>query len=354
MSLRLSSVGCLATATVLAALFAWTTRAADQRRGRAIEFSELRSAEAITNLNQLSTKRNGLKQLEEDLYKPLQSFAPKTSLDGFFDPPEQPRAPSQLQSRRAKEQLDRQRNWVFLDPDEKAAGLSPEEIFHMPEFDADGQEKKKLSVFERYLANQDRKRADKAKTDKSNTGRNKSEDFFGSGEESDSRDDAGAWDDKSTDGAGNRDRGVKKPFGNDIGGSAPLIGHGTFTDIFGLGEKAASAEDAAKHKAYMDEFRSLLNSGWKTTGETLSSPGGLPEAAKSSFSPVGAWDSLPGSKSRETPSSFSGSVPSFSSSPSRSSGFDSSFRNSTPAPAPAATTKVAPPIPTFTAPRRSF
>ena len=41
-------------------------------RGRSIEFSSPRSDEVTTNLHQLTSKKDGLKQLEEDLYQPLQ------------------------------------------------------------------------------------------------------------------------------------------------------------------------------------------------------------------------------------------------------------------------------------------
>src|SRR5436190_22056285 len=149
MSFRISSIGYATLFAAAAALAVVQTQAAEQRRGRSIEFSEPLSAESITNIDQLTLKKNGLRQLEEDLYKPFQTFSPKTSLDGFLDPPRQRRS-STVQNKKAKEQLDRQRNWVFADPDDDASGLSAEEIFHVPEYDSDGQPKKRLSVFEQY------------------------------------------------------------------------------------------------------------------------------------------------------------------------------------------------------------
>lgn len=350
MSFRSSSLGCATFSVAAAAVLAFQAHGADQHRGRSIEFSEPRSAESITNIEQLTVKKNILKQWEEDLNKPL---TPRTSLDGFLEPPRRRRGPSPLQMKKAKEQMDRQRNWVFIDPDEQGAGTSAEEIFNIPEYDADGLEKKKLSVFEHYLQNQERK---KGKDGKLNSGKAAAEDYYGSEKDSESWDSWENWDDNgSKDGkkTGERDRALKNIFGNDS--SLSPVQRGTFTDIFGLGDKATSAEDAAKHKAYLDEFRSLLNPGGKPSGESFGLPPTLPDSTKSSLSAVGGWQSFPGAAQRENPSSFSGAKSSFGSTPAQNAFGDfntKSFSSPVPTPAPAATTK--PTVPTFTAPRRSF
>ena len=85
MSFRLSSLQvCLgaAAAVALSGLLVCSAQAGGKERGRPIEFSAPKSDEVTTNLNQLTSKKDGLKQLEEDLYRPLQSFSPKSSLDG--------------------------------------------------------------------------------------------------------------------------------------------------------------------------------------------------------------------------------------------------------------------------------
>jgi hypothetical protein len=290
--------------------------------------------------------------LEEDLYRPLETFAPKNSLDGFFDPPQQRQRPvSAIQSKREKEALERQKNWIFLDPDDQAAVPTAEQIFNLPEYDADGQQKKKLSVFEQYLENQDRKRSGKNKS-----GKSKTDNVLGSRKDSDSWDEAGAKDDlKGSDGIGERDQSLKKSIGNESGNSPALAGRGTFSDIFGLGEKTPSAEDTAKHKAYMSEFHSLLNSGWQAPADSFNSSWGLQGAAKSSVSPVGAFDSLPGVSRRESSSSLSGAVPTFNSTPAHSTLQDFNVKSaSAPVLTPAPAAKVTPATPTFTAPRRAF
>src|SRR5947207_15774493 len=111
MSLRLSRFGLFPSVLVAgaAAFFADGSQGADPGRGRSIEFSEPRSAETITNLNQLTTKKDSLKQLEADLYRPFQSFSPKTSLDGFYDPPQPQRQVRRL-SKQTMDKLERRRD----------------------------------------------------------------------------------------------------------------------------------------------------------------------------------------------------------------------------------------------------
>jgi len=352
--MRISSIGYATLFAAAAAFAAVQAQGAEQHRGRSIEFSEPRSSESMTNLDQLTFKKNGLKQLEEDLYKPFQTFSPKSSMEGFLDPPQARRAPAPMPNKKQKERLDRQRNWIFVDPDDESSGPTAEEIFNIPEYDADGQPKKKLSVFEQYVQNQERKQKGKGKDDKGNGWRSGT-DFAGAGNDSDSRDDSDSWGDKK-EGASDRDRGLKKPSGSDNGGGFAPTQRGTFTDIFGLGDRTVSPEDAAKHKAYLDEFRALLSPGGKAPGDSFGLPGAVPDSSKSSLSAVGSWDNFPGSAQRENLNSFSGTKSAFGSTPSPNSAYGFNSRNfSSPAPAPApATVNPTPKAPTFAAPRRSF
>ncbi len=83
MRVRFSRLCSPATLAVLATcwLWCWSGRAAEPQRGRPIEFSEPRSAEITTNMNQLGSKRGGLRELEGELFKPLQNF----SLNGHLE-----------------------------------------------------------------------------------------------------------------------------------------------------------------------------------------------------------------------------------------------------------------------------
>src|ERR1039457_4562947 len=108
MSFRLLSLQICLGVVLLAAggLLVCSAEAGEKERGRPIEFSVPKSDEVTTNLHELTSKKDGLKQLEEDLYKPLQMFAPKSSLDGGVAPPVRPPAGSVIQSKRAKELLE--------------------------------------------------------------------------------------------------------------------------------------------------------------------------------------------------------------------------------------------------------
>src|SRR5512147_1595955 len=118
MSFRLCALRvCRATVTLaVTGLLVSSAYAADRQRGRPIEFSAPKSDEVTTNLHQLTSKKDGLKQLEEDLYKPLRSFTPKSSLEGVVAPPARPPSPPVIQNKRVKELLERRKNWVFMTP----------------------------------------------------------------------------------------------------------------------------------------------------------------------------------------------------------------------------------------------
>jgi hypothetical protein len=268
MSFRLSSSGLFPSVLVagVAVFLANGSQAADTGRGRSIEFSEPRSAETITNLNQLTAKKDTLKQLEADLYRPFQTLTPKTSLDGFYDPPRPQRQVRRL-SKQVKEKLERQRDWIFVDPDDTSAGPTAESIFNLRQYDENGQEKKKLSVFEQFYQNEDRKRTEKAKE------RSKTEELLNPDKNSDSWDETGSKGErKSSDGFGEREQALRKLFGNDQKSAGPTIPHGTLTDIFGLGEKTQSPGDIAKHNAALrDQFSSMLSSGWQPPSDPFKS-----------------------------------------------------------------------------------
>src|SRR5215510_5530106 len=88
--------------------------------------NESRSGNLATNSPSAKPKQNGLKQLEQDLFRPFETLAPKGSLDGAYVPsmPPPQAAPSSVQSKRAKELLEHRRDWVFETPDEILAGPS--------------------------------------------------------------------------------------------------------------------------------------------------------------------------------------------------------------------------------------
>ena len=152
MSFRLLSlrVCCGLVAVALTSLLPCSAQTGGRPRGRPIEYSEPRSDEVTTNLHQLTIKEDGVKELEEDLYQPLRSFTPQSSLDGVAAPLPPSPAPPAIQSKRAKELLERRKNWIFARPEDLVAEPTLEEILKTPEYGKDGREKKQTPALERY------------------------------------------------------------------------------------------------------------------------------------------------------------------------------------------------------------
>src|SRR5258708_9222455 len=139
-------------------LLAYEAKAGEKQRGRSIEFSDRKSDEVTTNLNQMGSRKDGLRQLEDDLGKPFQTFNPRSSLDGVFNiPMRQPNAPA-IQSKRAKELIEKQNNWIFMSPEDLAGAPTEADILKLREYDKDGQEKKKSSPLESFMEKQQTER----------------------------------------------------------------------------------------------------------------------------------------------------------------------------------------------------
>jgi len=64
-----------------------------------------------------------------------------------------------MQNKREKELEDMRKNWVFVNPDESTKGPTPEEIFGLKEYEENGEEKKPMSVLEKFYQKPDRKRS---------------------------------------------------------------------------------------------------------------------------------------------------------------------------------------------------
>jgi hypothetical protein len=360
MSFRLSSRQiCLATATIgLSGLLAGNAQTGGKERGRPIEFSLPRSDEVTNNLNQLRSKKDSLKQLEDDLYKPLESFAPKSSLDGVAAPP--PRAPSvpTIESKRVKELLERRKNWGFMSPEDLLGAPTVEDVLKTPELGPEGQEKRELPALERYY-----KRLATKRVGADNPLQSKDEDLFGMPSKSKSRDERAAQDDSNLpSGVRESEQELRTKLVEPGGSDSPfarVATHGNLSDIFGLGNETLSKEQIEEHKKFMDGYRSLVDPSWHpptvATAENLlstitgeaASPAGKPAAGlPSSLSPVPhtALD-----VQRDVVSPRLGPL-----GPPDVNAQALGQTRPTPALPMAEPTRVAPPAPKFTAPRRSF
>jgi hypothetical protein len=122
-----------------------------QSRGRAIEFSEPRTTQVLTNLNQLREKKDNPRPFEED--REFRGFD-RSSLQGVPAPVYRLQANPLIMNARVRELLDKRKNWIFANPDDPTPGTTAESIFNLREFDTSGNEKKKSSVVELYIERQ--------------------------------------------------------------------------------------------------------------------------------------------------------------------------------------------------------
>jgi hypothetical protein len=263
MSNRLSSPRwCLALAVwALCGLMVCSAQTGRRERGRSIEFSNPKSDEISTNLHQLSSKKDSLKQLEEDFYRAFKTVSGGSSLDAVAPPPINPPQAPKGPSKRVKELLERRKNSFLLTREDLAPTPTPEEIFKIPEYGPDGVEKTKKTPMELYWERMDAKRAANLKP--THPEDQEVSPLFGptgGRESSKSREESDL-----PPGLKEREEALRQLFNTGAGdsGLAPATSfkHGAFSDIFGLGENVPSKEQTLEHKKMMQEFNSILDSG---------------------------------------------------------------------------------------------
>jgi len=284
-----------------------TGRAADQPRGRPIEFSDPKSSEITTNLNQLTGRRGGLRDLEDDLTKSFQqTFSSGGSLDGVVVPPVRS-GPGPGQNKKVKEVLERKKNWAFRNPEDLTSGPTAEELFNLPEYGADGKEKKPRSSVESYFERLDHDRQGAlGKRDREGAG---DKPFAAIREAVNLQDDAESKNEVLRE-IKDSDRSMLRFFDSRPGGSMPVpeSPRSTWSDIFGLGEtRSIDQLDAQKlyEKANMNQFKQLLGSSplpsMATEGPSFVNP--INESRP--VVPIGGLDTLP---AQSRPSSFGGNA----------------------------------------------
>lgn len=122
------------------------------RRGQPIQFSEPRNDLISSNLNSLSTgRKDSLLRIEDDLRKPFDFFSSDGSLDGVRINIRPQLPPPVVNSRKARELLDKKKNWVYMDDEElEGRGPTPEEMMGVDELDPETALKKRQTAMERY------------------------------------------------------------------------------------------------------------------------------------------------------------------------------------------------------------
>jgi hypothetical protein len=255
-----------AAASCLGAWLAFSAHAAGGSRGRPIkEFPVPKSDEVTTNLHQLTSKADGLKQLEEDLYQPLQSLAPKSSLDGVVVRPPRPSAGPVIQNKRVKELLERRKDWVFMTPEDLLAPPTVEEILKAPQLDFEGQEQKDSPAMERFY------RRLAAKRPEANTPLPGDSKDAGGGPAESLPGDESALREEMNLPSGVRESAEALHQLLDLANSdSPFVReatHGDFADTFGLNGTPPSPQQVREHKKFMDEYRSLADPNWHPSPE---------------------------------------------------------------------------------------
>ncbi len=254
MSLRLASLGWRVGLALVCSVAIGQAQTEGKAHRRSLELSEPTGQDAaITNLNQL-TGHSGLRQLEDELSKSLQPFSSRGSLDGVMAPRYVPPTPI-IRSRKLKEELERRQNWMYLSPDDLLPGVDDPELLKLPDGTDEQKKKSPLEQFYERLEKEQKTFKSKSRSDDDPL---RPRDPL--------RDDPQSGEDSKLPGA-IRDsaQNLKKLLDQDStwnsgAGSGSSLGS-SLSDLFGLGgdRHTLTKEDIEKHKAYMDEYRKIVD-----------------------------------------------------------------------------------------------
>jgi hypothetical protein len=215
-----------------------------------------KSGNVITNAPSFKPKQNGLKQLEQDLFRPFETIAPKGSLDGAYVPtmPEpQPNTPN-VQSKRAKELLERRRDWAFETPEEILA-TSSDDTMNRRDKGKQSEDKSQLSPIERFYE----RLYSKDKQDSNRNGKKRDE-LSDSPKLGDLSNDREADDEADLPlGVRETQREMRKLLApKDRKEGSSMEPRSAFSDVFGLAKKPATREEMEFQKERMDRYKQLL------------------------------------------------------------------------------------------------
>ena len=340
----------------LAGVLMCSAQSKGSQRVRPIEFSAPRSDEVTTNLHQLTSRKDGLKQLEEDLYAPLQSFTPRSSLEGVMVPPPRAAAPSPVQSKRAKELLERRKNWMFMTPEDLLAAPTVEQILKTPERGLDGLEKKDSPAMERYHERLTAKRPAKRQPAQpfeeslSNLARKPSS----------SKTDPGREEADLPTGLKESTQELKTLFEGSDNPSpfSEAARSRSLSDPFGFGTKPPSQDQVLEHKKRMDQYHTLVDSTWhpptvQSLGSTLPTLADLSQPAEKPMAPSPGFSSSSAFKALNAQMDVVAPVLGPARLPDVNAQAIGQTRSSSDLPKVQAR-RVMPPPPDFTAPKRAF
>jgi hypothetical protein len=279
--LTLLAVAVLAVAVLLAQ----AVRADEKETGTQPETSGPKNSVPPTNSQSFKPTQSGLKQLEQDLFKPFETISPKGSLDGAFVPP-MPETRSQnpaAQKKKARENLERRRDWVFETPDEILATPSTDDLLNGRDEKKNSDDKSNLSPLERFYDRLYNKKNDKKSLTRKTDKRDDLNDSKKRSTLSDESDD----DDDSDLPVTVRDtqremRKLLTPRERKDDTSADQ-NRRLFSDVFGMGKATPSREELEMQRERIDRYKGLL---------------GLPTAANIENDPLKQFRDIVGTSSK--------------------------------------------------------
>jgi hypothetical protein len=318
------------------------------------------TAASTTPTRRISVKKDGLKQLEEDLFKSMEPAGPPDPLEsGQMMLP--PRPVERPLSRKAQMLEEQRKNWAFMTPEQLMGVPGPDDLLNGTDSGRDGNETKPLSLLEQYYQRQEHPNKAVKKADQS--------DPFSLADKRANSDDSPFSGGDRSGGNGKRDRSVNSKQGENLGemdfATGPHLDSGidkgfdtglfrhpsTISDVFGLGHSEPTPEELLAHKARIEEFRRLLNTDWHSPSDNL-----LPAATGKDAAPASGLGGLPLAMRADDPNAASLGIatliggmtdPAQNLNAPTAPGTASTLPK---APAPSLT----PPNPTFLAPRRQF
>jgi hypothetical protein len=164
-----------------------------------------------------------------------------------------------------KELLERRRSWVFMNPEDLMSVPTAEEMFKLPEYTADGRQKKDVDPIERYYKNLERRGKTGTAKDLTDDG----EDIWGVNpkKRDDQKDDSKKKDDSDLPKAvKDKEQALRKAFEADQADSdnsdkdkegSASSSKSFFTDIFGLGHPEETPEAKAAEKQHKKVLQEL-------------------------------------------------------------------------------------------------
>jgi hypothetical protein len=234
----------------------------DRPAARRFEFSETNGAELVTNLTEMSSKRNGLTRLEEELNGSFKGLPWQGSSDRVRSLPGGPVPPRPvIQNRRSSDSLDRRKDWVFMTPEEMMGVPKAEDLLEPTDPSREEERIKKLTPMERYFESLGRS----SKGSLNGAGVRGGDNLRGTATDNDPLEALARSDqdeEKLPSGIKASEQRLRGLLGNDPNAGAfnPATARGTLSDIFGVGaDVSPSREQIRAHEDYMKQYQNLLD-----------------------------------------------------------------------------------------------